>query len=374
VSLPANTEDRYGIGPMLVDAFSELGFHSGLVHDGDPKVIKADILLMLGIGSCYSYAGYSRLLSGHEQSKLTAILWHFEPLPPPGLTERAERIGTNLVKYNWNKLSKPYRRLVRIVPGNRHVRNAIQRMLVWAFKKEMHECAGQDYRNLHHRQLCYAMEHYLWFKERYSPSWCDYVFVSTPPKGGVLKSIGIQTHYMPIGYHKSWGHRLVTERDIDVLFIGRVKKTPREYLIRSLRGELASKGIKLVIIDKNNACYGEQRAKLLNRARIVLDVVKIPWELPVMRLLMCIGCGALVVSNWTGDATPFRKEHFVQVKTDALVNAIFYFLRHEDERKKIVNAAYEFVTQELNLTRTVSRILEISGLQRITRVQNLKAV
>jgi hypothetical protein len=106
----------------------------------------------------------------------------------------------------------------------------------------------------------------------------------------------------------------------------------------------------------NRPCYGEERTLLLNRTKIVVDLMKTPWEMPVMRLLMCAGCGALVVSNWTGEPTPFDKTHLVQTATAEIADAAICYLQNEQSRCRIVDAVRAFVTQQLTMQNAVAKM------------------
>ena len=365
VALPAGTKDYGDIGRMLVETLADLGCYTGLVRDGDPEALKADALIMFG--SCAGFVRYPRLLAGTQRRPVTA-LWHVEPLPPVGLTARAERIGMMLSMCNWNKLPEPCLTAVRCLPFHNSLRDAARWILARGIKKELAEATGpREYGDIHHRQLYHAMDHYAWFKRVYSRNWCDFVFVSTVARCEFLNSRDIPCGYLPLGYHRGWGDNLGTERDIDVLFIGQVKRTRRRNLVKTIRRELESRGIRLVTVEEG--CFGEQRTRVLNRAKIVLDIVMTPWEMPVTRLLMGMGCGALVVSTWMGDPCPFGKEHFVQTDTGDLADAVVYYLEHDEERQEIVDAAHRFVTEELTLSKAVSQILEVFNSRRNSRIE-----
>ena len=88
-----------------------------------------------------------------------------------------------------------------------------------------------------------------------------------------------------------------------------------------------------------------------------MDLVRLPWEMPVMRLLMSMGCGAMVVSDWTGDPAPFARDHLVQADTRDLASTVVHYLEHDEDRRRIARAGHRFVTQELTLAGSVRRIL-----------------
>ncbi len=74
---------------------------------------------------------------------------------------------------------------------------------------------------------------------------------------------------------------------------------------------------------------------------------------------MSMRCGALVVSECTEDTAPYKPGvHFVQAKASELADAICYYLEHEDQRQKIADSAYAFVTNELTLKNSLLQIME----------------
>jgi spore maturation protein CgeB len=169
--------------------------------------------------------------------------------------------------------------------------------------------------------------------------------------------MGIPCEYAALGYHSQWGHDLGLRRDVDVVFLGRVRQTSRERVFAHIRRQLRQQGIELTAIERG--CYGQDRTKLLNRTRIALDLVQHPWEMPLARLLASMACGALVVSNWTSDPYPFRAEHLVRAESHRLADTILYYLGAESERRRIAEAAQWYVTNELTWDKTVSHLLRV---------------
>jgi hypothetical protein len=357
--------DKLGIGPMLFNALSNDGHDVRLVEDGDAAAYRCDLLLLTG--SARPFVKYPQVLRGCRQGgRPITALWLFEPLPSPSLNGRVEQLGMRLASCDLYRLARPYRGLLDLLPFHGTVRKAVRSMYAARFTREMSRLGVGDCSPLMPYDLYGVMCEYRWFREYYSEKWCDYVFASTLPRCQFLRSKGITATFVPMGYHPDWGHGLGLKRDINVLFIGHLDKTSRPNALRTVQKDLASRGIELMVVAEG--CYGKERTRLLNRARIVLDLPRLPWEMPLIRLLMCMGCGALVVSNWTGDPAPFARKHLVQAPTEQLAEAIVRHLESEDRRRSIVTSAFEFVTQELTLERslmtirnTVSSRVTVSG-------------
>jgi hypothetical protein len=353
VGVASLRNDELGIGPMLLDTLSRQGHDGMLVEDGDAAAYGCDLLLLTG--SARSFVRYARALRRRGARPVTA-LWLFEPLPPPSLDRQVERLGLRLANCDWYRLPRPGHRLLQLLPCHGRLWNMARSMCMSRFQKEVSKLGpddgepGMSYE--FHRVMC----EYRWFREYYSKQWCDFVFASTLPRCQFLHNKGIAATFVPMGYHPDWGRDLGMKRDIDVLFLGHRDETSRPSPLQTVQKDLASRGIELRIVAKG--CYGEERTRLLNRARIVLDIVRLPWEMPLMRLLMCMGCGALVASNWTGDPAPFAGIHLVQARTEQLAEAIVRHLECEDRCRSIVASAFEFVTGELTLERSFTTILK----------------
>ncbi|NUQ62175.1 MAG: glycosyltransferase family 1 protein [Pirellulales bacterium] len=70
----------------------------------------------------------------------------------------------------------------------------------------------------------------------------------------------------------------------------------------------------------------------------MLNLSKFPWELPGMRFLMGMSCGALVVTERLYDPRPYRfGEHLVEADLDEMPEKIIWHLNHETRRGEIAS-------------------------------------
>jgi len=163
-----------------------------------------------------------------------------------------------------------------------------------------------------------------------------------------------------VGHHPCWGYDMSLERDIDVVFLGHLhkKRCRRTAVLKYLNERLESNDYKLMIVNKN--CFGQERTKLLNRTRILVDVVRMPWEIPGMRLIAAMSCGAMVISTgFKGDPAPYKlNTHFVDADTEQLAKIIMHYLKNDSERNKIAEQAQQFVTEQLTLQNSLQIILD----------------
>jgi hypothetical protein len=350
-------KDWLGTNAMLVDTFARLGHAATLVRDGDPAALDADFLLLTF--SPRAYRDFPILLTRCGNSRPVTALWFWEPLPPPSLEGRAEQLGLRLARCDVARLSPLQERLYRMIPGHQAIRRRIRSQRAERLRRESVAQGLHDYDGMTPREIQDVMCDYAWFKEQHSPRWCDYLFASTLPRYEFLGNRGFSAVFVPVGYHVDWGRDLGLERDIDVLFLGRADNGSRQRLLARVEGELSGRGIKLVRVE--SGCFGEERTCLLNRSRIVFDIPRLPWEMPLMRLLMSMSCGAVVVSSWTGDPAPFTAANLVQAGEEKLAETIAWYLDHEDERRRIADAGAEFVTERLTLEQSVGTILRAIG-------------
>jgi hypothetical protein len=349
-------EDVLKFGSAICQTLSDLGFSSALVNDGDPAALKSDILLLVGDG--INSEGFAKLLSNCGPVKPLTAFWLVNPVPPPQLSERGRQIGLKLLNCDWRKLSPPWSKFVRsCVPFHHEMQKAARWRLNCIFKKEALAADCPGYAEISASQTYIMMSSLEWTRKIFERELLDYVFASTIPRVKTLKNNGIDAEFVPVGYHHSWGEKLSLERDIDVLFIGSFKSKRRRSMLKDLDKKLSAKGIKLQIVNKG--CYGKERTILLNRTKIVIDLPKHTWEMPGMRLLMSISCGAMVISEYTEDTAPYKHGvHFVQAKTKELPDVICHYIKNENQRQPIVDSAYKFVTQELTLKKSLLRIME----------------
>ena len=360
ITLPAQGRDYDELVSVLAAVVQELGGEPFFVRDGDRAALEADVVILFG--KCSAFDASARLLGAHATRRPATVLWHVEPLPPGPIPAQAQNAARRLARCDLNRLPPLLSTLVRSVPGHRLLVNWIRQAYCAPLVRRCHWESRTPTGHVHAREWYHAVKHALWFQQRHSGAWCDFVAASTMPRCQVLTQMGIPCEYAPLGYHPLWGTNQGTDRDIDVVFLGRVRHTGRERLLGRIERQLTRAGVKLVVADRS--CYGENRTKLLNRARISLDLAKNTWEMPVLRLLVSMACGALVVSNCPLAPHPFRETHLVRVDSDSLVVAILEHLHNEPARRQIAEAAYHHLTTELAWYPVVARLLQRALAQR----------
>lgn len=187
----------------------------------------------------------------------------------------------------------------------------------------------------------------------------DRVLVSLESRLKFLHAIGVDASFIPLGYHPLWGHPLAhEERKLDAIFIG-TPTSARIPQITRVREQLSAAGFNLTVIE--GGCYGEQRTRLLNNAKILIHLRNYPWEMTRMRMLMGMGCKSLVVTEDFWDVAPFVPgTHLVTAPPEGLGDAIIHYLRNETEREDIVEQAYSLIANDLELGRLLTDAIESS--------------
>jgi hypothetical protein len=84
---------------------------------------------------------------------------------------------------------------------------------------------------------------------------------------------------------------------------------------------------------------------------------------------MSMSCGALVVSEGVFPREPFIKDlHYVQTADSDLTKTILSYLRNEQQRNCITSDAYNYVTKEITLKKSILDILQKSNLVDVSQL------
>lgn len=202
---------------------------------------------------------------------------------------------------------------------------------------------------------CYTNARFL--RRLASASLPDLLVVSSIGQQEYLASVGIAARWVPKGYRDSYGDDLGLPRTIDVLSLANHDLPRRKSVIESLR----RRGISVETVGDyfDPACYGDTRTRLLNRSRILVNVLRDPGlSLGQSRLTLGMANRTLVVSEPLYRPDPFvAGRHYVSVTVEEMPVAIVHYLARDDERRTIVDAAYRFVHSDLTESAATARIL-----------------
>jgi hypothetical protein len=183
-----------------------------------------------------------------------------------------------------------------------------------------------------------------------------------------LAQHGLPSIVLPMGYHPTFGAPLALERDIDVIFLGSTRDRRRGPLVEHLHDELTRRGISFVVRDGSRGrgyAFGAERTELVNRSKIMLNLMRQPWDDAVFRMLLAAPNGAMLLSENivpTGFG-PFRPgEHFAMAPIGDLVRALEHFLVHREEREQIARAARQLTMSELTMANMAGLLLHHAGV------------
>ena len=166
----------------------------------------------------------------------------------------------------------------------------------------------------------------------------DVLVVPHRASADTLAEHGIRADVVPIGSGPRHCVDLGLERNIDVLFLGELRVPRRRRLLR----RLCRIGLDVTAVGdwSNPAFFGEGRARLLNRSKILLNLGRFPGQMASHRFVLGMGAGALVVSEPVYGPEPFvPSEHFVSATLDELPSVVDHFLADEPERAAIAQRA-----------------------------------
>ena len=179
-----------------------------------------------------------------------------------------------------------------------------------------------------------------------------------------LRDRGFAVTQAPLGSDPRWGADLGLTRDIPVLWIGSMGSRHRRRNLERVRADLGVRGIDVMTIDGRSApgVFGDERVRLLNRTRIVLNLLRAPWDSNALRFLLAAPNRALVVSEPTLRHHPLRPgTHLVEAPVSRMADAVCRYLADDDARGRIVEAAHRLVTSELTLSHGVAKVMQAAA-------------
>jgi hypothetical protein len=191
--------------------------------------------------------------------------------------------------------------------------------------------------------------------------------VSTPSRQEFLAEKGITSHFVPFGYDPSYGRDLQLARDIDVLFLGTSDDARHRQAVRYLKG----KGVNLLAKGSwtDPWLWGDERTKLINRAKIFLGLQRRPGELSGIRMLLGMANKALVIAEPIYNPGPYVPgKHYIEATLERMPEVIDHYLRDDYERARVTDEAYRFATEELTMDRSVARMAELMEDQLAARL------
>jgi hypothetical protein len=348
------------LADMLADSIARTGDAWRRFDDGDQSALEANILVLFG--DCIRVPGTANLLRRSEERPVT-VLWGTELLPQPGLDPDTLEAGYRAADREESvRLSDSgFARLGRsLVP-----RATQRRLRRWIIRRRILDLRRPDPQDAvtvedEPREKSVLFRRLRSIENAKREGWLDLVLASSPEQAGTLTAFGIPARFPSIGYHPWMGESRDADRDLDVVFMGKV--TPRRAaVLKTIKRSLRSRGRNVSVYGHGREAFGKERTAVLNRARISLNLHRLSgfWELPRPRILNAAACGSLIVTEPGPSMTPFEAgTHLASAPPSEMSEVLLHYLEHDAERQAIAAAAERLVTTEFTLDGMVANVLE----------------
>ncbi len=182
---------------------------------------------------------------------------------------------------------------------------------------------------------------------------------------GLLERLGVNCLHVPIGSSLQWYADLDLPRDIDVLWIGSHGSRRRFKLLKKMQAALQARGIRFHVADGQQApfVHGDERTVLLNRSKIVLNLMRTPYDDNTLRHFIAMPNRALVISEPMLRHNPALQPgtHYIEASLREIPDTIRYYLDHDELRAEIVERAHRVTTGSLSMENMVQRILRAAA-------------
>lgn len=178
--------------------------------------------------------------------------------------------------------------------------------------------------------------------------------------GQFLRERGFDVTNAMIGGHPSFATRPAPRRDIPVLWLGTYGSRRRRRNLQRITEQLARRGVEVMRVDgvQHPAAYGAERAALLSRSVIVLNLTRVPRDCNLLRFALAAPNRALMISEPMLNHYPVHAGvHYVEAPLQTMPDAVCRYLEDRAARDRITEEAYRLVTSELTLARGVETIM-----------------
>jgi hypothetical protein len=187
-----------------------------------------------------------------------------------------------------------------------------------------------------------------------------------------LRRLGIPCEHLQLGYTSSWDSWLgdpSAERQIDVLYLGAADPR-RDPLLGGCGRHLWRRECQFLVPPleprrrpRPDYLSGAEKYERLRSARTLLNLHRTTSAaLEWMRFLEAICNGCVVVSEPCLDSEPLiAGEHFVAASADSIALVVDRLLDDPEELRRLREAAYDFVREELPMSHAVDQLAELAA-------------
>jgi Glycosyl transferases group 1 len=301
--------------PLVAEILKDLGLDARAATEGEAELAPGRILLMGGNPRWFKRT-LGRVAALPAEQRPHVVVWHTEGLPMPAAA------GYPLERLTLREVAKIVLRDRRIndqYSNARYIRRLGREGIVTVLA--VVSKAHQDY----------LAEHGI-----------------------------VETEFVPIGNHPTYGRLLGLERDIPVLFLGEHGIRRRRKILERLRRE----GVDVLALGSSSptkGTWGEARTELLNRTKILLNLPRYPGHLSD-RVMMGMATGALVVSEPMYRPAPFEPGmHYVECEVDEMAETVRRYLADDEARRRITDTAYTFLNDLHTYEGVFARLMELAA-------------
>ena len=104
--------------------------------------------------------------------------------------------------------------------------------------------------------------------------------------------------------------------------------------------------------------WGSERAALLRRTRVVVDIHRIPGNFVGLRLLLTLAAGAVLVTEPMTDPWPFIPGvHYLEAQASDLLDVACLVAEDDVRRVRLVEAGQAFLGDSLTMQASLGRVL-----------------
>jgi hypothetical protein len=189
----------------------------------------------------------------------------------------------------------------------------------------------------------------------------DVLALSSTEQADYLSKLGVPSIVVPRGYHPDYGSILNLERDIAVVWMGKLRTRRRWKAVHWLKHQMEKRRQKMHIYDgeEKDLIYGDKRTQILNRSWFVLNVFfSGPTDELSIRFVISGANGAVVLSEPGKNKYPFLPgKHLVECPVKEMPEIVMYYLDNKGEWEAISRNMLKFLREEGTLESSVSELL-----------------